>query len=48
MQPFLQWERNVTYYEFVFVALGIQHTVHMHHVVICGLSGSMVFFNIIS
>jgi len=31
----------------VFVALGIQHAIHMHHIV-CGLLGSAVFFHIIS
>ena len=30
------------------VALGIQHAVRTHHVVICGLPGSTVFFRIIS
>ena len=32
---------------FVFVALGIQHAMYMHRVVICGLSGSTMFFHII-
>jgi hypothetical protein len=33
---------------FVFVALGIQHAVGMRHIVLCGLSGSSIFFHIIS
>jgi len=35
-------------YESVFVPLGIQHAMRMHHIVICGLPHSTVFFNIIS
>jgi hypothetical protein len=34
--------------ESVFVTIGIQHEMRMHHVVICGLLGSTVFFHIIS
>jgi hypothetical protein len=34
--------------ECVFVTLGIQHAMYMHHTVICGLSDSTVFFHIIS
>jgi len=32
----------------VLVALGIQHAMRMRNVVICGLSGSAIFFHIIS
>jgi hypothetical protein len=32
----------------VFVALGIQHAMHMRRIVICGLSGSTIFFHSIS
>jgi hypothetical protein len=39
---------SIAYSEFVFVALVIQHTMHMHHIVIWGLPGSTVFFHIIS
>jgi len=39
---------GITYSESVFVALGIQHAMRVRHIVICGLPGSRVFFNIIS
>jgi len=32
----------------VFLVLGIQLTMRMHHIVICGLSGATIFFDIIS
>ena len=38
----------VTYSEFVFVALVIQHTMRMRLIVICGQFGFTVFFHIIS
>jgi len=36
------------YSEYVFVDLSIQPTIRMHHIFICGLSGSIVFIHIIS
>jgi len=32
----------------VFIALGIQHAMRMHHIVVCGLPRSKIFFHIIS
>jgi len=43
--------QSSNYYIFcvrVFVALGIQHAKRMLHVVFCTLSGSTIFFHIIS
>jgi hypothetical protein len=37
---------SITYYECVFVALDIQHAMSMHHIFICGLPRSTVFFTL--
>jgi sulfur transfer complex TusBCD TusB component (DsrH family) len=39
---------SITYSEYVFVSLGIQHAIRMCHIVICVLSSSTEFFHIIS
>jgi len=36
---------SITYSEFVFVDLGIWHTMHMRRIFACGLFGSTVFFH---
>ena len=47
MQPLLQWKAiHITHYECVFVVLGIQQAMHKHHMVICGLTSSTLFFHI--
>ena len=43
----LEKQKSITYSEYVSVALGIQYAMHLHHVVICGLSGCTIFFHII-
>jgi hypothetical protein len=44
VQPSLPCESNmITYYECVSVALGIQHAMHMYHIVISGPASSSVF-----
>jgi hypothetical protein len=35
----------ITYSEYEFVALGIQREMLIHHIVICDLSGSTIFFS---
>jgi len=40
-------KKSLTYSERVIVTLVIQHATDMRHVVICGLSGSTIFFYII-
>jgi hypothetical protein len=39
---------SITQPECVCVALGMQHAMHTHHIVICGLTHSTVYFHIIS
>jgi len=34
---------SIIYCEWVFIALGIQHAIRTHHIVICGLPGSTTF-----
>jgi hypothetical protein len=41
-------KKCVTYAECVAVALGIHQAMPVHHIVISGLSGSTIFFHIIS
>jgi hypothetical protein len=38
--------KSIAYLEYVFVALGIEHAMRMHHIAICGLYGSTVFLRI--
>jgi hypothetical protein len=39
---------TITYSEYVFVDLGIEHTTHMRHIVSCDLPGYAIFLYIIS
>jgi hypothetical protein len=38
--------RSIAYYECVFIALVMQHAMHMRHIFICCLPGSKIFFHI--
>ena len=38
---------RITYSQCVFVSLGIQQSMRMRHIIICGLHGSTIFFHII-
>jgi len=38
----------IAYSECVFVALGIQHAMCMHRILVCDLSGFTIFFHFIS
>jgi hypothetical protein len=39
---------SIKYKECVSVTSGVQHAIRMRHIVICGLSGSIIFHYIIS
>ena len=45
---FCKGKISITYSECVFVVLGMQHSMRMRHIVICGVPGSTIFFHIIS
>ena len=36
---------SITYSEYVFVALDVQHAMRMRHIFICGLPRSTIFFH---
>jgi hypothetical protein len=44
----LEKKISITYTECVFVALGKQHAIRNHHIVICGMSGSTILVNVMS
>jgi hypothetical protein len=39
---------SITHSECVFVAVGMHHAMPKRHIVICGLTGSTIFLDIIS
>ena len=46
-EPLLLWKSSKYYILWVCnLVLGIQHPLRMRYIVICGLSGSTIFFNI--
>jgi hypothetical protein len=36
-------KKSITYSEYMFVALGIQHAIHTHHTIFCGLPSLLDF-----
>ena len=50
MQPLVLWKTNkyCIFRVCVYIALGTQYAMRMHHIFICGLSDSTIRFHIIS
>ena len=48
VQPMLPWKSSMTYWQCMSVSFGIQRAMRMPRIVICGLSGSTIFFHICS
>jgi len=46
--PLLMWKSSITYSEYMFVALVIQHAMRMRHIVNCGLPRCTICVYIIS